>query len=280
MKSCIAWVVALAVLGAAGSEAPTITVRAMGTIKVAPTALQVWVTVKDKGPDAAGALEALKGAKEKLATKLAGLGVKADQIKSDLPTVIDKAAAEALKAQRTGGRLKRKTATEEKPEVEMQQVLRALIPLTAKEPDALFVEAEAVKAKVKAAKLVDEKAEAAEGDEDENMGRYYDRQRQESLVFAFYAPHNDELRSQAMADALKKANESATRAAKAMGKSGVELHSLNVGADGGDETSQYQYNNYNRYGRSVEMPTVDDGSVSQTPQMMVYAQVTAVFHVK
>src|ERR1700754_376466 len=80
------------------SEVPAITVSASGSAKVTPTGLLVWITIKDKGADAAA--EALKGAKEKVATKLAALGVKADELKSDLPAVIDKGAQQAVRAPR------------------------------------------------------------------------------------------------------------------------------------------------------------------------------------
>jgi hypothetical protein len=100
-------------------------------------------------------------------------------------------------------------------------------------------------------------------------------------MFAFYAPHNDELQNKALADALKKANESATRAAKAMGQGEVALHSLVVTAAGDSSgQEQYQQYRYNPYGRSIETPIVDNGIVSQTPELSVFAHVTAEFRFK
>ena len=280
MKACIALLIFATFVGV-GSEVPTITVQVSGSVKVAPTALQLWLTVKDKGPDAAGALAALKADKEKLAGKLASLGVKTDQLKGDMPMIIDRGAGDSNRARRPGGgRLKRKPATEEKPEVEAQQMLHLLLPLTGKDPEAILAEAEGIKTKVHALKLIDEKADG--GEEDDNDIPFPDGQKVERLLYVFYAPSSEELQSQAMADALKKANESAARAAKAMGKGAVELYALTINSESDTQTNAYQVfrNNYNEYGRQPEMPTPDEGIVSQTPQMMVYAQISAVFRFK
>src|SRR5438477_12441750 len=104
MSFVFGWVLAIGM--AFASEVPTITINASGSAKIAPTALQIWITVKEKGADAAAALEALKVSKEKIAAKLASLGSKTE-LKCDLPVVLDKAAQEAMRARRTCRRLKR-----------------------------------------------------------------------------------------------------------------------------------------------------------------------------
>ncbi len=282
MKTVAAVLTVLAMSFVSGSDAAKITVNAAGTAKVVPTALQVWVMLKEKGPDAAAAVEALKSAQAKVATKLAALGVKEDQIKGELPTIVDKAAQNAMRMRQSGGRLKRKPAAEEKPEVEMQQMVRVLVPLSAKDATGLMVEAEGVKAKVVAAKLVDDKpAEAAEGDEEASMNyNHYDNQAMGPLTFIFYAPHSEEAQNQALAEAVKKAGEAASRAAKAMGKPAPELHSMMLQADSVDQSMNQYYRYGGRYGRQVEMPAQEDGLTSQTPQIIVYAQISAEYQFK
>ena len=54
--------------------------------------------------------------------------------------------------------------------------------------------------------------------------------------FMYFAPKNEEARNQALADAIKKAHDSAARAAKAMGKSDLEFPGVNLGEDSPDQS--------------------------------------------
>ena len=146
------------------------------------------MTLKEKAADAAGAVAALKASQEKMATKLAALGVKADQIRSELPTLVDKTAQDALRQRRTGQRLKRKTA-DEKTEIEMQQMFRALVPLAAKDLAEIVVEAETLKGKIKTAKT--RRRRSGRRRRREIVQYQYDNQNTGPITYVYFAPSGE-----------------------------------------------------------------------------------------
>ena len=278
--------VLLVSLGVLAEEAPKITVNAAGSVKIVSTALEVSVTVKDKGDDPAGAMTALKASRDKIVAKLGELGFPAGEARDDAPTIVDKAQMEAMKKQmamQSGGRLKKADKKDvEKPVVDVQQVVHARIPLKGKDATAVMLEAEEIKAKVAAAKLIEPKAEGEEEDSDEQrlrmqmMNRYNnDGQNEGPVGFVFVAPLTEELRTQALKDALKQAGDTAARTAKAMGRAGADVRSVTVQSDGGE--NDYRYD---RYGRPMPSGNKSDALQSQTPEMMLMARIIVEYTIK
>lgn len=258
----------------AADGSPEITVSGAGSAKVVPVALEVSVFLKEKGENAAAALTVLKTARDHAVEKLMALGASADQIFDDPASVVNTTQEEMRRRMmaRSGGRLKR-TKEEDKPVVEVQQLVRVLLPLKSKEPAALLIEGEELKAKATAAQVVREAKADGEGDEDDGSNGYHKRPQSGLAGFRYFAPENEEAATQAIADALNRARGAAARAAKAMGKSGVELRSISMG------NSRHQMA-YDDYGEPMHNPAPSRGLTSTTPEISVSASLSATFIVK
>lgn len=277
-------------LSASAEDAPKITINANGTAKVMATSLEVILMLKAKGVDAKSAAAALKISRDKAVAKLADLGATAEQVKDDPLSAAEKNAAEVQRRQmmRGGGRMKRakKEEEEEKSVVELQQLVHIRLPLKGKDATAIVIEAEDLKAKVVAAKPIEEnkEAEADEGEEDNHMQQFYNQEmnNQGPVQFVFFAPSNEGAQNEALADALKKAKESAARMAKQLGKT-AEIHSVIIQADGNSLMEQqyammYGYNRYGMPRGGASAPA--DGLTATTPIILLNTTIMAIFNLK
>jgi uncharacterized protein YggE len=268
-------------LNLSGTEAPPkITVSGAGSAKVLPTALEVMITLTEKSEDAKGALLNLKNTRDKIAAKLTPLGVATDQIKAETAAVVDEQNNRNRQQMRGGNRLKRSDkAAEAKPEIQMQQIVRARVPLKGTDVDAITLEGEEIKGKIKAAKLIDEKKD----EETENEYSNGNNNNQVSPVSMYFvADIRPETQDAALADAIKKALESATRIAKAMGKGAPELVSISMHSSGQENAgyNQYYYDEWGGRRQYQEAQNSRDSITSFAPNMTYQTTLTAEYRVK
>jgi hypothetical protein len=227
------------------------TVTESASIEVPATALDVVLTLKQKGPDAKAASEALKVARDAAVVKLVALGANAQQVRDETPAVVEKGGnnsmQKAMAQMRAGGdRLKRNPKKgDEPPEIQLKQVVHVPMPLTGKDAQALMLEAEKLKAAVRAAKVLPEAEDEEESDENRNAYAAMmtgEKKMTGPLEFQFSAERTADLEQRVYAEAVKSAREKANRLAAAAGFKNVEASAITLqegeGANG-DAMSQY-----------------------------------------
>lgn len=296
--SVVLFAIAMATAGEPAPTAPTISVNASGKVQLLPKSLQVVLTLKGKGTDAAGAIASLKEHRSKFAAEFTKLGAKADSFKDELPTLYREDPRAAMRkkmmAMKRRGRLARKKPKEEekKPEVIMQQVFRARIPFKGTDATSIIIESDALKTKLNEAtkellKAMEGKKEEAETEDDVDddmdmvMERHmYNRGEDNSgpFRFAYYAPITDDLREKALQDALKKAKATALRGAKAVGKAEITLSYIGLSSGGGRDYGEVY--GYDRWGRPRGGTPPEDGLVSSSPKMSLNSSVRLTYKLK
>ncbi|MCZ7644423.1 MAG: SIMPL domain-containing protein [Planctomycetota bacterium] len=288
----VAFTLALGLAAAGEPEGPTLTASAGGSVALPATALELTVRLDAKGESVAAAFDALKALRAKASDRLKqDFAVDPAALAAETPALAEDDDEQRAEYQggRHGSRLQRagEEGAEAKPEVRVAQVLKARLPLKARDLADLTLEAEALKTRVNAGllKLLEEamgpKAEGEDGGEEAQMMRQLLRQQQREgggpLQFGFLATVSEEQKQQALADALKQAEAAARRAAKVTGKSEAVLRNLSLSTESPRRYSQY-------YGEYYEEPDAEAAASGELRgggvELRYHVKVTATYVLK
>jgi hypothetical protein len=234
-------------------------ITTMGRVHIprSPTHLRMYLQINGSGKTLEEALAALKERREAVALQLEKLGVDRAALVFAPPGVDESQAAqqrrmEVMIAQRMGSRSKKAGKSPALP-VRIVSVVTAQWPLEADTPEKLLLAAQALRDKIKEAKLSEgtetnklspeEQEVAEEMAASGRMGGDEEGPKPGEARFVFYAQLSPQDRRVALAKAFAKAKAKAAELAEAAGASLGPLSSLasESGMGGG-------YNPYSRYG--------------------------------
>jgi len=273
---------ALWAVTARAAEEPKISVTANGTVKTVATDLTVSISLAVKGEDAATAIASIGALRAKVATKLAEFGAKMDTEPTDVPAVVEANPNAQRQRYRAVGRLKKAVdpAKPVKTEVSMRQVVLARIPFKGKDANAVLLEAEALKAKLRpeVTKLVKVETAAEEAEDDEDVQQNFNENPASAPVNFWYSAQRTDLQEKVMADAMAKAKAGALLTAKAMGGTSAAVQSVTVysSARGGRQWDE----NYGQWREAGGGDEANPQLYSETPNVSLSTTLTVEFRLQ